>query len=230
MFLLPLTRTISQLDDRVFLGAALRSLFWAAAAFAGLIALSAWGGHALLAGQAGVSWLGALAGGLGAAILATVLFVPVATLIATLFIDPIAAAVERRYYPGLPPAMPASLAVQAWDGVALGLWVLLFQAIALVLALLVPGLGLLLGWAIAAWAIGRGLFVAVAMRRMTRAAAQAAYRARRPAVLAQGAVFAAIGLVPLLNLLLPLLGTAAMVHVLHAAADDRAGRQARARR
>jgi uncharacterized protein involved in cysteine biosynthesis len=71
-----------------------------------------------------------------------------------------------------------------------------------------------LGWAITAWALGRGLFANVAMRRMTRREAMQIYRARRWAVLAQGAVLTVAGTLPLLNLLVPVLGPAAMVHVL----------------
>jgi uncharacterized protein involved in cysteine biosynthesis len=51
---------------------------------------------------------------------------------------------------------------------------------------------------------------------MDRASAQALYRQRRLGVLAQGGLMTAGSLVPLLNLLTPVLGTAAMVHLLHA--------------
>jgi uncharacterized protein involved in cysteine biosynthesis len=87
--------------------------------------------------------------------------------------------------------------------------------LALVLALLLPGVGFALGWLVASWAIGRGVFVAVAMRRMDRRAANALYRDRRTDVLLQGGLMTAGNLVPLLNLLVPVLGVAAMVHVLH---------------
>ena len=142
------------------------------------------------------------------------LFVPLATAIATQFVDSIAGAVERRHYPGLPPAQAASLAAQAWDGVALGAMVLAMQVLALAVSLLVPGLGLLVGWFVTAWAIGRGLFMAVALRRLPRAEALSAYRARRGRVLLHGALVAAAALVPGANLLAPVLGLAAMVHVL----------------
>ena len=85
---------------------------------------------------------------------------------------------------------------------------------ALLLALLLPGIGVLLGWAITAWAIGRGLFVAVAMRRMDREHAIRRYRQQRGAVFAQGLVLALAGSVPGLNLLVPVLGPAMMLHVL----------------
>ena len=125
------------------------------------------------------------------------------------------AAVAARHYPWLPPLQPAPLSQQVWDGVALGWRVLLMQLLAVLLALLLPGLGFALGLVIGAWAIGRGLFVAVAMRRMQRPAAMAAYRHARLAVLLQGGVISAAGLVPILNLVAPVLGIAAMVHVLH---------------
>jgi uncharacterized protein involved in cysteine biosynthesis len=40
------------------------------------------------------------------------------------------------------------------------------------------------------------------------------YRYARPAILAQGCILALAGYVPLLNLLIPVVGVAAMVHVL----------------
>ena len=53
---------------------------------------------------------------------------------------------------------------------------LALSIVALILAFVVPGIGLILGWMIAAYAIGRGLFVAVAMRRMPRLMAELLYR------------------------------------------------------
>jgi len=78
----------------------------------------------------------------------------------------------------------------------------------------VTGIGLPLGWAVSAYGLGRGLFVTIAMRRMDRRAAEQVYRAGRWPVFAQGAAMALAATVPLLNLLIPVIGTAAMVHVL----------------
>jgi CysZ protein len=197
----------------------LRSVAWAALAVLLLAAGLVWGGQHALAGHGTWAGLAGLLGGAGAAVLALLLFLPLAATIATLFLDRVAGAVERRWYPSLPPARPAPLSQQVWDGIALGLRVLGLQMLALLLAVLLPGVGLVLGWVVAAWAIGRGLFVAVAMRRMDRAGATALYRGRRLAVVAQGALISAGSLVPLLNLVVPVLATAAMVHVLHAGPD-----------
>ena len=229
--LAPLIRALSQLDEPVFLGVLLRSVAWALLTFAALAWGLSWGAHeavleaAVAWGDAAAAppaddggwlgWLGYAAGPVGAGLLALVLFLPVVCVIATLFVDRVAEAVERRWYPWVPPAAAAPFAHQVWDGLALGLKVLGLQLLALLLSVLLPGVGLLLGWLIAAWAIGRGLFVAVAMRRMGRREARLLCRRRLPAVLVQGGWMTALGLLPVLNLLAPVLGMAALVHVLH---------------
>ena len=209
---LPALRAMRQLGDPVLQGVVVGSIALTLALFAALGWAAQRVGHDWL-GLAG--WLSGLLGGVGAALGAWLLFLPVASVVATLFVDQIANRVERRYYSWLAPARAASIAAQLWDGVVLGGQVLVLQVIALVLALPLFGMSLPLGWAVAAWAIGRGLFVAVAMRRMPRRAALELYRARRADVLLQGALMTAASLVPLLNLLVPVAGVAAMVHVLH---------------
>jgi uncharacterized protein involved in cysteine biosynthesis len=161
-----------------------------------------------------LGWIAGMLASIGASLLALWLFVPLTVVIGTLHIDRIAAAVERRYYPHMPPARGAPLGAQIWDGVSLGGRILALNLLALVLALLLPGIGIILAWGIAAYAIGRGLFVAVAMRRMPRPAAEMLYRGARGIVLAYGGIMAIAAFLPILNLLIPLLGTAAMVHVL----------------
>lgn len=210
----PLARALGQLDDPVFLGVLLRSLLWAAACFIALHAAAIWAVHHLLDLQ---GWLGSaadIAGSVGASLLALWLFLPVAVIIGTLYIDRIARAVERRHYPTLPPARGAPITAQLWDAISIAARILLLNVLALVAALVLPGVGLILAWLIGGYAIGRGLFAAVAMRRMPRTAAEALYRRARPAVLAQGCMLALAGYVPILNLLIPVVGTAAMVHVL----------------
>lgn len=209
----PALRAIQQLDDPALLGAILRSVALSAVVFIALGGAAAWAFQAWVMTDG--LWLGSLLGLILALAAGLMLFVPVTVVIASLFADQVAAAVEHAHYPGLPPAQPARLAAQLWDGVALGLRVLLLQLLALALSLLIPGFGLVAGFAIAAWAMGRGLFLAVAMRRMTRAAATAAYRRRRFRVIGQGALIAAASMLPLANLIAPVLGIAALVHVLH---------------
>jgi CysZ protein len=210
----PLARALAQLDDRVFIGVLLRSVAWAAVCFFLLHLAAIWTLHRLLDLHGWIGWAADLLGGIGASLLALWLFLPVAAIIGTLYIDRIARAVEHRYYPYLPPPRGASIGAQLWDAISVGLRILLLNLLALVLAIILPGIGLILAWIIGGYAIGRGLFVAVAVRRMPRLAAEAVYRQARPVILTQGCILALASYIPVLNLLIPVVGTAAMVHVL----------------
>ncbi len=219
MLFMPLTRGLAQLADPSFLGVVARSIILSVAFFVVLYFLSLWIVHRLLELHGLVAWAVDTLGSIGTAFFALWLFLPVAAVIGTLYFDRIAVAVERRYYPYLPAPQRAPFVEQLWDGVTVGLRVLMLNALAIVLALVVPGVGLILAWMIAAFAIGRGLFVAVAMRRMPRAMAEVLYRSRRGVVLTHGAVLALAAYVPMLNLLIPVVGTAAMVHILDSSAS-----------
>ncbi len=212
--MIPTIRSVSQLADPVFLGVVVRGLAWAFGCFVLLHAATLWMVHGLLALDGPLAWAADLLATVGASLLAMWLFVPVAAAIATLYVDRVAAAVERRYYPDMPPAFGAPLMEQILDAVMLGLRVLALAFVALVLAMLIPGLGLLLAWAVTAYAIGRGFFIAVAMRRMSRDQAEWIYRRNRSAVFGQGAILALLTWIPFVNLLIPVLGIASMVHVL----------------
>jgi CysZ protein len=210
----PLGRALGQLDDPVLLGVLWRSLAWSAVCFVALHVLAIVLVHRLLDLHGWLGWVADVLGGVGASLLALWLFLPVAAVIGTLYIDRIARAVERRHYPSLLPAQGAPMTSQLLDAANVGLRILLLNVLALIAALILPGIGLILAWLIGGYAIGRGLFAAVAMRRMPRLAAEALYRQARGAVLVQGCLIALASYVPILNLLIPVVGTAAMVHVL----------------
>jgi len=214
---LSLARALGQLDDPIFIGVVVRSVAWSIACVIAIHVGIIWAVHRLLALHGAIAWGVDLLGSVGASVLTLWLFLPVAAAIGTLYIERIAFAVERRFYPWLPPPRGAPFQEQVWDGCSVACRVLLLNVLALGLVLLLPGIGFLLGWFIAAYAIARGLFVAVAMRRMPRRMADSLYRSKRTSVLTIGAILAAASYVPLLNLLIPVIGTAAMVHVLDGA-------------
>ena len=207
---------IAQLDDPACFGVLARSIGLALLAYIVLLLLSIWGVREALALVHWPGWLGAIIATLGVALLAIWLFLPTVLVIATFYIDRIAQAVDRRYYAWLPPPDPAILPVQLYDGLALALQVLLLNGLALLLALLpIPGVGLVLAVLVSGWAIGRGLFVTVAMRRMGRTQARELYNRNRFAVLLPGLLLALASTLPGVNLLVPVVGTATMVHVLN---------------
>ena len=215
--LTPFARAIDQLCDRAFVGVLARCLGWSGACFVLLHVAAIWAVERLLHGHVLLGWTAGVLASIGASLLAGWLFLPLAAAIGLMYVDRIAAAVERRYYPMLAPTRGAPFSAQLWDGISLGGRVLALNLLALVLVLILPGIGFALAWAIAAYAIGRGLFVAVAMRRMTRPAAEQTYRSARGIVLGYGGLMAIAAYLPLVNLFVPVLGTAAMVHVLHLA-------------
>jgi CysZ protein len=218
---LPIGRAVSQLSDAAFRAVLLRSVAWSAMSFIALNVAAILVVNRLLEFHGWLAWALDLLGSVGASLLAFWLFLPVAAAIGMLYLDKIAAAVERRFYPWLDRPRGASLIEQTWDGVAVALKVLALNVVALILTFMLPGVGLILGWLIAAYAIGRGLFVAVAMRRMPRDVAESLYLARRGMVLVQGGILASAAYIPLVNLLIPIVGTAAMVHVLDMALTTR---------
>jgi CysZ protein len=210
----PLARALAQLDDPVLLGVLWRSLLWSALCFVALHFVAIGLVHQLLHLHGWLGWIADILGTVGASLLALWLFLPVAVIIGTFYIERIARAVEQRYYPAMPPARGASIISQILDALNVGLRILLLNVLALIAALILPGIGLALAWLIGGYAIGRGLFAAVAMRRMPRPDAEALYRQSRTRILVQGCALALAGYIPILNLLIPVVGTAAMVHVL----------------
>jgi uncharacterized protein involved in cysteine biosynthesis len=142
------------------------------------------------------------------------LFVPMVLAVSGLFLDGVAAAVERRHYPALPPARGEGVAGQAWASAMTAAKMAGLTLILLPLSLLLPMVGIFGLWAVAAIGLGEGLFEGVALRRMDRAAAEALRQRRRTTIWTMGAILAGMAAVPLLNLMVPVLGTAAMTHLL----------------
>jgi len=181
------------------------------------IALLAWGAIEAAAWAAGgtgwLSWLAQAGGGAAALLLAWWLFLPVAAAIASQLVEPVASAVERRHYPHLPPASGASVAAQVAFGLRFGLRLLAIQLLLLPL-LLVPVVGFSLALLVSAHALGAGIVQQTALLRMDAPAARAAWRRMRLSGWVLGLLLALMALVPLLNLLVPVLGTAASVHLL----------------
>ena len=155
-----------------------RCLAWSAACFVALHFAAIWAVERVLHWHGLLGWAAGVLASVGASLLAGWLFLPLAAVIGTMYIDRIADAVERRYYPMLPPARGARSLPCCGRASCSARRILALNLLALVLVLLLPGIGFLLAWAIAAYAIGRGLFVAIAMRRMPRPAAELAYRVR----------------------------------------------------
>jgi uncharacterized protein involved in cysteine biosynthesis len=203
----------AQMDDPAFR----RPLLWGVLGAVLAVALLAWGAIEAAAwaagGQGWLSWAAQAGGGAASLILAWWLFLPVAATIAAQLVEPVAAAVERRHYPWLPPPRGASVAAQVAFGLRFGLTLLALQVLLLPL-LLVPVVGFVVALLVSAHALGSGLVRQTALLRMDSAAARRAWRGCRVQGWLLGLALALMSLVPLLNLLVPVIGTAAAVHLL----------------
>ena len=82
----PLIRAFSQLSDPVFLGVTVRSLLWSLAAFVAVCFGSVWLLQEWVGSGGWYGWVAGLLGALGVGLVAIWLYIPVASLIATLFI------------------------------------------------------------------------------------------------------------------------------------------------
>jgi CysZ protein len=206
---------LGQIGDPAFRRPLLLGVLGAALALGlliwGAVEAAAWAA----AGEAGwLSWLAQAAGGALGLLLAWWLFLPVAAAIAAQLVEPVAAAVERKHYPGLPAPRGASVAAQIAFGLRFGLRLLLIQILLLPLFFL-PVVGVVLALLVSAHALGAGMVQQTALLRMDLPQARAAWRRRRLSGWLLGLALAAMALVPFINLLVPVLGTAAAVHLLH---------------
>ncbi len=148
-------------------------------------------------------------------LLSAFLMVPVASVFTSLFLDDVAQAVEDRHYPDL----PALGRVRFVEGLrdSLGFFGLLIVAngVALVLYAFFTPLAPFIFWGLNGFLLGREYFTLVAMRRLGRQGARAAWRRNLVQVWAAGALMAVPLSVPLVNLLIPILGAATFTHLFH---------------
>ena len=208
-----LIKGIDQLSDK-----ATRKYIWlsVAAAIATLIVL--WSVVGWVLGQTAITdigWLEAsidILGGLATLALTWFLFPASISAAIGLFLEHIAECVEHRHYPGLGPANGQSIgeAVQTslkFFAIMVGLNVLMLPF--LFLGPVFP----FVFYSVNGYLLGREYFELVASRRLTPDRVTALRKERQGSVFAIGVVIAFLFTIPLVNLLMPVVATAAMVHL-----------------
>jgi uncharacterized protein involved in cysteine biosynthesis len=159
-----------------------------------------------------IQWLG----GAAVVVLALLLFPASFGIVVSIFTERIADIVEGEYYPALGKARGIPIWTGIWTGVVFLVAVILLNLVMLPLylvALFVAGLGAVLFYAINGWLTGRLYYEQVALRRRAPAEVKAWRRANTGELWLTGIVIVFLGTIPILNLIVPVLGTAAMVHV-----------------
>ncbi|WP_163272447.1 sulfate transporter family protein [Chelativorans alearense] len=171
---------------------------------------------ALLPGlPAWAGWLGVLAAvtaGIGLALALALLIAPITAVVAGLFLDDVAEAVETVSYPQDPPGEAVPLVPAVWLSLKF-FGVVVLANLAALLLLLVPGVNIVIFLVVNAYLLGREFFEFAAMRFRSEAEAKRLRRHHAGTIFLAGFVIAAFLAVPLLNLLTPLFAAAMMVHL-----------------
>jgi len=167
-----------------------------------------------------LEWVVDILGGVAVAVL-TILFFPlVVTTVLGEFMEAIAAAVEARYYPHLPPgADPTVLGGLVTAARFLG--VTLAANILVLGALLVPPLFPFVFYGVNGYLLGREYYELVASRRLPRGEADALRRRHGGTVVVTGIVITLLLTLPGINLIAPVIAAALMVHRFHRLRGER---------
>ncbi len=208
-----LARAMAQMPDpsflRVLIGSALGTLLL----FAGLLSGFGW----LLTHTAlfDIAWVDTgidLLGGLATLALSWLMFPAVMVAVSATMLDGIIDAVERRHYPHLPPPNRIPVWRAVWEGLKfLGL-VLALNLLALPFYF-VPVLNLVVWFLVNGYLVGREYFELVAVRRLPIGAVRALRDDHRVGLFVAGIIIAFLSSLPIVNLLVPVLAAAFMVHL-----------------
>lgn len=140
------------------------------------------------------------------------LFPAVFTVISSLFLERVAGATEARHYADLPEAPGARL------GAALGatagfLAAMVVLNLVMLIFLLIPPLFPFVFYGVNGYLLGREFFELVALRRIGLEEVRHLRKAHRGRLFLAGIVIAFLFTIPGLNLVAPVIATAAMVHL-----------------
>ena len=157
-------------------------------------------------------WILSFATGLGIIAGSVFLMPAVTALVASFFVDDIAAEVERTLYAADPPGAELPLWRALIEGTKTALLAVAVYLLALPF-LLLAGFGAVIFFLATAFLLGREYFVLAAMRFRPPAQAKQLRRQHQGTVFIAGLFIAAFVSIPILNLATPLFGMAFMVHM-----------------
>jgi CysZ protein len=210
-------KAFAQLPEPAFRGVLIKSLLLTAALYVALLVLAFVVVPPLI--HFDWSWLEWLAEAAGLAVFLVagfLLFPAVATLFVSLFLEEIAEAVERRFY----PSDPAGKSTDAATAFALSLR---FTVVLVLLNLLVlpiyllgmifPPLNVVVFYGLNGYLLSREYFELVSSRHLPPDGMRRLRRSEQGRLILTGIVIAFLLTVPIVNFVAPLLATAAMVHV-----------------
>ncbi len=213
-----ISKSISQLSDPAFRSVLLKALLLSVVALvvsfivilqlAGFIPQSDWEWVNTL-----VSWLS----GVGAFLVSLFLFPLTMSAVVGLFLDDIADAVEAKHYPQDPKARTIPMWSSVWDALKFFGVIILCNLIALPLYL-IPVVNLFVYYTLNGYLLSREFFQQVAVRHHEMKDVNRLRKINGFELFLLGIVVAFCMTIPILNLIVPIIATAAMVHMYKARA------------
>ena len=210
-------KAIAQLPDPAFRGVLIKSLLLTVGLYAGLLTLAFVVVPPLVTFDwSWLEWL-AEAAGLIVFLVAGFLFFPaVATLFVSLFLDEIAEAVERRFYPGDPPGKSTDNVTAFMLSLRFTVVLVLLNLVALpfyLLGMIFPPVNIVVFYGLNGYLLSREYFELVSSRHLPPEVMRRLRRSEQGRLTLTGIVIAFLLTVPIVNFVAPLVATAAMVHV-----------------
>lgn len=178
--------------------------------------LSAGVGYALFATRLSevewVDWLIALLGSLAVVGVAWLLFPAVTIAVSSLMLERVARVVERRHYPDLGATRKQNVFEGILNSLKFLIVVVLLNIVALPF-LLIPPNYVIIFYTMNGYLIGREYYELVSLRRIDPDRMRYLRSEERVRLFLVGVIIAFLSLVPIVNLLVPVIATAFMVHV-----------------
>ena len=132
-------------------------------------------------------------------------------LIASFMLESICRSVELVYYPSLAKAKGQTLFTGMLVGLRFTVTMIVLNLIFLPL-IVIPPVYLFASWALNGYLLSREFFELVAYRRLDKVNVNRIYKKFRFTLLGYGLVIAFISIIPVINFIVPLFGTAVMLH------------------
>jgi CysZ protein len=215
-------KALSQISDPRFLRVVVLGVILSIALLTGVYAAFLWVLETFVPNSVEIPYIGPV-GGIDTLLswgsfllmlgLSVFLMIPVASVFSGLFLEDVAAAVEHRHYPHLPPVPRAKFLDSLIDTanfmgllIAMNVLALFFYAFA---GPFIP----VVFWMINGVLLGREYFTLVATRRLGRIGAKALRKRHFGKIWLAGTLMAAPLSIPLINLIIPVLGVATFTHL-----------------
>lgn len=154
-------------------------------------------------------------------VLTWIFFPAVLSAVSGLLLDRVAETVEARHYPHLPKAGGSGIADEIVIALRFLIVLIVFNMFVLIF-MLVPPLFPFVFYGVNGYLLGREYFELVALRRVGSADARSMRKAHGFPLFLTGLVIAFLLTVPVVNLLAPVIATAAMVHLFESWRGNRA--------